>query len=193
MKQRDRLTYDLEPHQARSAAGPSRGMLALLIVIALVAVLLVVLMLRSYSTPDATDRPGDVQTSGQPATSPSPAATASSAPAFAGSDADEQEAAPEGSQQAAEEFVAAWLERDSDARKPALEAIAAPGLAEQLMLTSSENIPDTDPSGEPVLVEASTYSVEFEQTLADDSKIKIYLVADPEAERGWLATSVEQV
>ena len=118
--------------------------------------------------------------------------TPSASPLPSGSDAAEGLSVPEGSQEAASAFVQAWLDPKAKTREPALQEVASPALAEQLMLTDPANVPKARPRGKPVLDDASTYSTQFTQTLSTGMKISVYLVTDPEARYGWLATSVDQ-
>jgi hypothetical protein len=66
-------------------------------------------------------------------------------------------------------------------------------LTEQLMLTSSANIPNAKAEGDPELEAASAYSVQYVQTLTSGLRVRFYLVADPGSRYGWVATSVERV
>ena len=109
-----------------------------------------------------------------------------------GSDADEGLAIPEGSQDAASRFVRAWLDPDPKTRKPALRATASPELADELGQTDPANIPKATVVGPPALADASTYSAQFTQALSGGLRIEVYLVADPAAPYGWLATSVDR-
>jgi hypothetical protein len=43
-----------------------------------------------------------------------------------------------------------------------------------------------------VLEYASAYSAQFTQVLSTGLTIQVYLVTDPQARYGWLATSVER-
>jgi hypothetical protein len=65
-------------------------------------------------------------------------------------------------------------------------------LTEQLMLTSSANIPNAKADGEPELEAASSYSVQYVQTLTSGMRVRVYLVADPGSRYSWVATSVER-
>jgi hypothetical protein len=185
---RDELTYDVAERR-RFVGGPSPSLLVLLVVVVVLAVVLVGWTVRSGggSGRDRADAVPRVVASSTPRPSPSP--TPSNG---AGSDATSAERAPGGSENAVSRFVAAWLEQRPKARKGKLERTAAPGLASQLLLTAPENIPDAEPAGEPVLEDASPYSAQFLQDLDDGSRIRIFLVSDPQARFGWLATSVEQ-
>lgn len=188
MARRDQLTYDLD--QGSRPPVPWKPVLLLAVVVA-IAVLLLVWAVVSSRTPQAAlaSGPAVASTTASPTASPIPPAAS---PLPSGSDAEEGLAAPEGSQQAASLFVRAWLDRSAETRKPALEQLATPALAEQLMLTDPANIPRARPRGAPVLNDASTYSTQFTQTLSTGMKIQVYLVADPEAPYRWLATSVDR-
>jgi hypothetical protein len=65
-------------------------------------------------------------------------------------------------------------------------------LTEQLMLTSAANIPRATAKGHPALEAASSYSVQYLQTLSTGMRVRVYLVADPGSRYGWIATSVER-
>ncbi|QDP94809.1 hypothetical protein FOE78_01740 [Microlunatus elymi] len=188
MRRRDPLTYDLgDPHPTASTV--SRPMILLLASILAIAALLVVWMLHAVNrTTTATDDNAPEAV----ASSASPSTEASASPAPLGSDEATAGIAPTGSQTATAEFVAAWLETNPTARKQALQRTATPGLAEQLMMTTQENIPDATPAGAPTLEHASTYSAQFVQNLTGDLSIRVYLAADPQSRNGWIATSVEQ-
>jgi hypothetical protein len=188
---RDELTYDVAERR-RFVGGPSPSLLVLLVVVVVLAVVLVGWTVRSGggSGRDRADAvPRVVASPATPRPLPSPTPTPSNG---AGSDATSAERPPGGSENAVSRFVAAWLEQRPKARKGKLERTAAPGLASQLLLTAPENIPDAEPAGEPVLEDASPYSAQFLQDLDDGSRIRIFLVSDPQARFGWLATSVEQ-
>ncbi|QDP95003.1 hypothetical protein FOE78_02910 [Microlunatus elymi] len=157
-------------------------------VLAMAALLTVWMLHANNRTSSAVDDP--VPAASTPSGIRSSAVPGSSTPP--GSDDAKATSAPAGSQSAASDFVAAWLEPDTDARKQALQGTAVPGLAEQLMMTARENVPDAKPAGPPVLEHVSTYSAEYTQRLTDGTAIRIYLAADPQAEHGWVATSVEQ-
>jgi hypothetical protein len=188
MARRDQLTYDLG-QRSRSQV-PWKPALLLAAVIAVAGLLLAWAVVGSRS-PQAVPATGPAAAS--PTASPTGGSTAPTASALpSGSDAQEGLGVPEGSQQAASLFVRAWLDRSAKTRKPALEQVATPALAEQLMLTDPANIPRARPRGAPVLGDASTYSTQFTQTLSTGMKIQVYLVADPEARYRWLATSVAQ-
>lgn len=160
--------------------------LLLLVAVLGVVTVLVASLVASTRTSQAEPPPDAVaSTSASPAPPPS-------SPLPSGSDAGQGLAAPEGSQQAAAAFVRAWLDRDAKTRRPALQQVSSPALAEELMLTDPANIPRATPRGAPVLQDASTYSVQFTQAMSAGRPIQIYLVADPEARFGWLTTSVEQ-
>ena len=185
MARRDQLTYDLGP--GSRPAVPWKPVLLLAAVIA-VAGLLAVWTVMSSRTPTA-GAPTSVPASASPTARPS---TPSASPLPSGSDAAEGLGVPQGSQHAAAAFVRAWLDRDPKTREPALNEVATPALTEQLMLTDPANIPRARPRGAPVLDDASTFSTQFSQTLSTSMKIYVYLVADPEARYGWVATSVDQ-
>lgn len=189
MARRDQLTYDLG--QRSGPQIPWKSVLLLSAVIT-VAGLLVVWVLMSNRTPQATPAPVPGGTPSTATVTAQPRA-ASASPLPSGSDAEEGLAVPEGSQQAASVFVRAWLDREPRSRQSALSQVATPGLTEQLMLTDPTNVPAARPRGAPVLNDASTYSTQFTQALSTGMKIEVYLVADPESRYGWLATSVDQV
>jgi hypothetical protein len=84
------------------------------------------------------------------------------------------------------------LERAPKARKSGLQEVATAGLTEQLMITSTANIPKVKAEGDPELEAASAYSVQYVQTLASGMRVRVYLVADPGSRYGWVATSVER-
>ena len=188
MPRRDLLTYDVEVRRRRDIPWAS--------ILLLVAVVFVAAMLVGWVV---TSRPG------QPGSAPP--VPAASAPTVApptprgptlstgptGSDLNEGLSAPEGSQQAASRFVVAWLDPNPPTRKASLAQVASPALAEQLMVTDPANIPAAGVTGVPALEDASTYSAQFTQVLTTGMSIRVYLVADPQARFGWLATSVEQV
>lgn len=189
MVRRDQLTYDLGQKSRLSV--PWKPALLLAAVIALAGLLLTWTVLAARSPqPAPAGEPVAAATAG-PATTADPG-TATASPLPSGSDAGEGMGLPDGSQQAASAFVRAWLDRSAKTRGPALGAAATPALAEQLMLTDPANIPRAQPRGAPVLDDASTYSTQFTQTLSTGMKIQVYLVAEPEARYGWLATSVDQ-
>ena len=165
---------------------------ALLAAVIVAAISLLTWVVFSNRTPAAAPEasplpaptiPTDTATSSSPtAPSPSPA----------GSDATEELTAPDGSRQVASRFIRAWLDRDPATREPALKEVAAPALAEQLMLTDPANIPRAKPRGNLVLNDASAYSAAFTQTLSTGMRIQVYLVADPTARYQWLTTSVDR-
>lgn len=196
MNRRDRLTYDVGTERQRLTAAPSPKMVVLLIGVIVSGVLLVAWTLHGSTSARTADGAGVPPRSSSQQPTPTGTTTPGTAPstarAITGSDAEAVAGAPKGSAQAAEQFVLAWLEKDPDLREPALKVVAIPGLVEQLMLTSRDNIPDTSAVGDPMLQDASTYSVEFAQELQNGKPVRIYLVADPEARYGWLTTSVEQ-
>lgn len=189
MPRRDQLTYDLGDSSSR---GPVPWLpLAVLVAVLGLVTLLVAGVVRSGGTPETAPAvPVSTPSASDTAVPPAPAATASPSPS--GSDAGEALTAPEGSQRAAAAFVDAWLNRDPKTRPAALEAVSAPALAEGLVLTDPAEIPEATRRGAPELVDASTYSSQFTQTLSTGMTIQIYLVADPAARYQWLATSVEQ-
>lgn len=186
MPRRDDLTYDVGQPQSRGPV-PWLPLLVLVAVLAL-GTLLVAGVVRSGADAQAAPAP----TPSTSASSASVPPTTASSPLPSGSDAAEGLAAPEGSQQAASAFVAAWLDTDRATRQPALQETASPALAEELMLTDPANVPRATPRGAPVLTDASTYSAQFSQRLSSGMEILVYLVADPAARHGWFATSVEQ-
>jgi hypothetical protein len=194
VSRRDELTYDVDQRGHRNGRGPSPRILLLLIVVLVLAALLVVWTLRSTDAPSSAAPSGGMTTPHRsPSPSPSPSATPSySTSPVAGSDASTAGQAPEGSREAATRFVAAWLEHKPKLRKKKLGRTAVPVLAQQLLLTAPDNIPDAEPDGDPVLEDASTYSAQFRQRLSGDLEVRIVLVLDPEARYGWLATSVEE-
>ena len=186
MRNRDQLTYDLD--QPRRGSVP-RGPLGVLAAVVLATVGLVGWVIAGADpAPSAAGQPTVTATTTHLAPTPTPSGT----PPASGSDAREGLAVPEGSPQAASRFVLAWLDRNPVSRKTALQQIAAPALAEELMLTDPRNVPRARPRGAPVLANASTYSVQFTQTLTTGTRIQVYLVAYPAARYRWLATSVEQ-
>lgn len=186
MPRRDDLTYDV-------GQPPTRGPVPWLPLLVLVAVL----ALGTLLVAGVVRSGGDAQAA--PAPTPTPSAsstpvppTTASSPLPSGSDAAEGLPVPEGSQQAASAFIAAWLDADKATRAPALQETASPALAEELMLTDPAKVPRATPRGAPRLADASTYSVQFTQPLSSGMEILVYLVADPASRYGWLATSVEQ-
>jgi hypothetical protein len=187
LARRDQLTYDVE--EPRRQRPVPLGPLLLLVAVLAVSTLLVLGVVTSIRAPHAAPPPVTAPATavGTPAPSAGPTTAVPS-----GSDADEGLGAPDGSAQAARAFVAAWLEQDPAARKQAVEQVSVPALAEGLMLTDPANIPRATPRGAPALDDASTYSVQFTQALSTGGPIRIYLVADPAARYGWLATSVER-
>lgn len=193
MPRRDLLTYDVAHRRRSWWAGAHPGLVVLLIVVLALAVVLVTWTARS-GRPTSGSAPPTHVVSAAAVSRRSPSATPrpSASPALIGSDADGSDHAPRGSRTAAARFIAAWLEREPKARRSALQDTAAPGLAEQLMLTSPSNIPKATVKGVPVLEHASAYSAQFLQTLSDGMRVRIYLVADPQARFGWVASSVER-
>lgn len=191
MPRRDLLTYDVDQRRS-SWSGPNPRLVILLVVVLAMAVVLVIWTARSASPGSTTPAhaQSSVATAGRSPSATPPRRSAS--PALVGSDARTSERAPAGSRTAAARFVAAWLERDPHARKIALQETATPGLSEQLMLTATSNIPKAAAHGDPVLEHASEYSVQFVQNLTNRMRVRIYLVADPQARFGWVASSVEQ-
>lgn len=193
MPRRDPLTYDVEQRRTTSWAGLNPRLAILLIIVLAMAVVLVIWTARSAGPPPRSATPAHarphVAASGRTA---SATPTASASAARMGSDAHASEHVPAGSRTAATQFVAAWLQRDPKARKSALQQTATAGLAEELMLTSPSNIPNATAQGDPALEHASEYSVQFVQTLTNRMRVRIYLVADPQARYGWVASSVEQ-
>lgn len=194
MRRRDELTYDLGTPRTSGPAGVNPRLLALLIIVLALAVALVVWTARSAgSSVNATapDHDNGLVASSRPSPAiPTPAGKPSLL--LAGSDADQADHAPPGSTTAAVRFVAAWLDRVPRTRKAELRQTATSGLAEELMLTSAENIPRASAKGPPRLADASEFSVQFVQSLSDGMRIRVYLVADPQSRFGWMATSVEQ-
>ncbi|GAB3919965.1 hypothetical protein GCM10011575_35850 [Microlunatus endophyticus] len=197
MRRRDLLTYDVDQRR-RPLAELNPRLLALLAVVLIVAALLVIWTATSagsaprHTVPATAGTPTTPPAASRP-TSASPSAGVSSAlPTLTGSDAVTSHGAPAGSTTAAARFVAAWLDVAPKTRKVQLEQTATAGLAEQLMLTSAANIPKAKAAGSPRVEDASEYSVQFLQVLTDGVRIRIYLVADPQARFGWVATSVEQ-
>lgn len=190
MRRRDLLTYDIDPRSARSGTGgPNRRLLALLVIVLAMATVLVVWTVRS---PARSSSSAPVSAPAPVVAAPSSASTTPT-PTPLGSDASTTQQAPDGSRAAAVRFIAAWLERSPTARKDALKDTAAPGLAEQLIMTSDDNIPRAGPTGSPVLEDASTYGVQFVQRLSSGMTVRVYLVSDPQSRYGWVATSVEKV
>lgn len=183
MARTDRLTYDVGQQIRRRLRWPSLLLLAAVLV---GAPALFGWVLVASRTPQGA--PGPVA----PVTvTPSPSAVAGS-PLPSGSDAGEEQTVPEGSEQVSIRFVRAWLDRNPKTRRPALDQLSAPALAEELMLTDPANIPRARPRGGPVLEYASAYSAQFTQALSTGLTIQVYLVTDPQARYGWLATSVER-
>lgn len=190
MARRDELTYDLNQQTRRQVPWTSVALLVAVIAVAGLLLGWTVVSNRAPETrPAAQSTPLSTSAAATPSTSPSPS---SASPLPSGSDAEEGLSVPEGSQQVATLFVRAWLDVNAKTRKPALDRVASPALAEQLMLTDPANIPRTRPRGAPTLDESSTYSAQFTQSLSSGMKIQIYLVADPAARYGWMATSVDQ-
>src|SRR4051812_34362929 len=184
MAKPDTLTYDLDSRRRRSVPW---GSLLLLVAVVVVAALLVAWVAAGGRQSHASPPP-------VPATPAPPSPTwdtSAESPPPSGSDAGEELGRPAGSRDAASRFVTAWLDPNPASRKRALDQVAVPALTEGLMLTARADIPTATAAGGPVLEDASTYSVQFTQTLSDASRIRIYLVADPAARYGWLATSVE--
>ncbi len=184
MVRRDQLTYDVG--QESRPKVPWKSALILAVVVA-VGALLLTWTVMSSRVPRAAPVSSPETVGPTASASPSP-----TSPSPAGSDAQEGLGAPEGSQRAASVFVRAWLDPNAKTRKPILDQVATPALAEQLMLTDPLNIPRTRPRGAPILDDASTYSAQFTQTLSSGMKIHVYLVADPDAQYQWLAASVDQ-
>jgi hypothetical protein len=180
----DTLTYDVDSRRRRSVPWGS-----LLLLVAVVAVAAVLVVWVAAGGRQSRVSPPGVATS-QALPSPTWVTSPESSPP-SGSDANEELAVPAGSREAASRFVTAWLDPNPASRKHRLDQVAVPALTEGLMLTARADIPTAKPAGGPVLEDASTYSVQFVQTLTDSSRIRIYLVADPAARYGWLATSVE--
>ncbi|MBA8793673.1 cell division protein FtsN [Friedmanniella endophytica] len=189
MRRPDVLTYDVEDSARRRV--PWRSLLLLAAVVAVGALLIVWTATSgttSASKPPAPSAVSKVAESTTPTITGSPTTTAP-----AGSDETQPSTAPTESRQAVEEFVRAWLDRDPQSRKQALQDSAVPALAEQLELTSLDNVPAARPVGPPSVEDVSPYSVTFSQQLSSDLTIRVLVVADPQARLGWLATSVEQV
>ena len=194
MQRRDRLTYDVELRRAPALSGVSPRLIALL---AVVVVLAAVLMIWTATTAGSSPRSSNEPAHAQPALGSSSSASTAPRPTVSptvatGSDARSSDRAPVGSRTAASEFVAAWLDQTPKSRKIELQKTATSALAEELMLTSTANIPDAQASGSPQLADASEYSTQFVQRLSDGMRIRVYLVADPQSKYGWVATSVEQ-
>lgn len=194
MRRHDLLTYDIDQRPRAARLGVSPRLAVLLIVVVALAVVLVIWTAHSAGPSPRSAPPGHVRStiaaSHRWPKSATPRATAS--PAIVGSDAGTSDRPPDGSKAAAARFVAAWLQRAPKPRKAALHDTAAPGLAEELMLTSTANIPKARPKGAPVPKHASAYSVQFAQRLSNGMRIRIYLVADPGTRYGWTVTSVER-
>lgn len=198
MRRLDQLTYDTDPRPVHRSGpgGPSRPLIALLVIVLVLAAVLVLWAMqspgRSSSLPAYS---GSAASPGSTVPATSAAASTNDRPTVRplGMDASTTAQAPDGSRAAAAGFVAAWLEHDPKVRKAALQATAAPGLAEQLELTSAGNIPPGRPTGPPVLQQGSAYRVQFVQSLTSGIKVRVYLVSDPQARYGWVATSVEKV
>jgi hypothetical protein len=189
-RRRDQLTYDLGPSATRRPV-PWASVAVLVVVLGL-AVVLVVGLVRSGGDGGSTTAAPPPEPSAPVSTSATPSGSPSSAAPSAGTDAGQRLTAPEGSEETTTRFVRAWLDPEPTTRAPALEQVAVPALAEQLMLTHPSNIPRATPTGAPVLTDASTYSAQFTQALSTGSSITVYLVADPQARYRWLTSSVEQ-
>ena len=190
---RDQLTYDLGGRRTSSLTDVSPRLVALLIIVVVVAAALVAWTVASARSSPGAAAPRHELRAALPTASPtsaSPSRTPS--PALAGSDAGQAVSIPAGSRTATIRFVAAWLDRVPKTRKAELQQTATSGLAEELMLTSAENIPRATAKGPPQLEDASEFSVQFTQTLSDGMRIRVYLVADPQSRFGWTATAVEQ-
>ena len=182
MARTDRLTYDVGQQPRHRLRWPSLLLLAALLV---GAPALFGWVLVASRTPQGAPVRWPLSLSHR-ARLPSPAARS------LGSDAGEELTVPEGSEQVSIRFVRAWLDRNPKTRRPALDQLSSPALAEELMLTHPANIPRARPRGGPVLEYASAYSAQFTQALSTGLTIQVYLVTDPQARYGWLATSVER-
>lgn len=208
MRRRELLTYDLDQRRTALPAVSVRLIVLLVIILGMAAAL------ATWTATSAGSSPGSAAAAGARSAG-SPAVRQTAAPIRAaadpgsprattspgairpvvqtGTDADTAGHAPEGSTAAVTRFVAAWLEAAPVPRKRELAQTCTSGLAEELMLTSAANIPKARAKGEPRLEDASPYSAQFVQALTDGTRIRIYLVADPQSRSGWLATAVEQV
>lgn len=193
MPRRDQLTYDIAPRRGSSLSGLNPRLVALLIIVLAIATALVLWTASSArSSPASAPDHRGASVASPRLSHPSALPSRTPSAALIGSDAGESDQAPDGSRTAAVHFVAAWLDRVPKTRKSELQQTATSGLAEELMLTSDANIPRATAKGPPRLEDASEYSVQFLQTLSDGMRVRVYLVADPQAEFGWVATSVEQ-
>lgn len=127
---------------------------------------------------------------------PSPAAATPQRPSQsvrpepAGGDAATVARAPVGADEAANQFVKAWVDGNPRTRVPALEKVATPALVDQIGNTDPAKLPAARPRGRAAAVEVSAYAAEYQQKLSDGSAIRIGLVADPDAGYGWLVDSV---
>src|SRR5688572_21292223 len=129
MPRRDQLTYDLGPSSSRRPI-PWISVLLLVTALALTIVLAAALVTGSRSSPERAAPAATVSADPAP-----PSDAASTTPLPTGSDAGDGLGVPEGSREATTRFVRAWLDRDPRTREPALQEVAVPALAEQLMLT----------------------------------------------------------
>jgi len=189
---RDQLTYDVGRRRTVGPAGVNPRLFVLLIIVLALAAALVAWTAGSGSSPSSTTPDHGTRPVAAPPSPTSSTPSPTPPPALTGSDAEQAIRAPEGSKTAVVRFVAAWLDRVPKIRRAELQQTATSGLAEELMLTSQENIPKATAKGPPRLEDASEYSVQFTQRLSDGMRIRVYLVADPQSRYGWTATSVEQ-
>lgn len=181
--------------------GVRRAAIALAgVILALLVAITVVLVTRD-------DAGGDTRESDPPPRSPSPAVSASPTPVASPSseqtptpsDLESPSATPTPARSAEDTvsgFVEAWLTTDPDDRETQLRATAVPHLADLLMDTDPESIPDADPDGAPRETtlppgEAPEHSEDarrYRQDLSDGTAVHIDIVPDPD--RGWLAAAI---
>lgn len=165
----------------------------LLVACLLLAVAIVVLAGRAGQTDLAAGRANASPTS---TATPSPAnatpqrPSPSVRPEPAGGDAATVARAPVGADEAANQFVKAWVDGNRRTRVPALEKVATPALVDQIGNTDPAKLPAARPRGRAAPVDVSAYAAEYQQRLSDGSAIRIGLVADPDAGYGWLVDSV---
>lgn len=169
-------------------------LLALVVVAVLAVVIVVVLQQRPNSTGNEAPPPtaSPTQTAQPASVSPSPSPSESTSE---GTDASEASAQPTAGPiiDASTRFVTGWLDPNPQTRLVVLNAVATQSLTGKLADVDPAKINKSKPSGSPVVAESSDFAAVVDQSLSDGTAIRLYLVAEPTSQLGWLVDVVAPV
>ena len=87
-------------------------------------------------------------------------------------------------------FVMGWLSTEPKRRRALIESTCSLRLAELLLLSDPDRLPDGRPVGPPTLVRRGVGVESYAQGLSDGTSIAVDLAADPGRSSGWTVTSV---